>query len=171
MLDVQYGADLETGNEDKPVDLIVGNLMDEILARQEDMSEHQAHIENFPLGNEYEPDQENQFNGMAMLRDMSRSNYAKLAVAAVTSNCGTEGSRADVEGEEEGESRARELFDLDDMAFAIQDAVDLACTFRKSYLLGDPVTGRQKVIPANNAAVMMDANNEPVAAIVITRDR
>src|SRR5699024_10244462 len=56
MLDVQYGADLETGNEEKPVDLIVGNLMDEILARQEDMSEHQAHLENFPLGNEYEPD-------------------------------------------------------------------------------------------------------------------
>ena len=78
MFDIEYGADLEPGNEDKPVDLIVGNLIDEILARQEDMAEHQAHIENFPLGNEYEPDQENQFNGMEMLRDISRNNYAKV---------------------------------------------------------------------------------------------
>src|SRR5699024_9114423 len=171
MLDVQYGADLETGNEDKPVDLIVGNLIDEILARQEDMSEHQAHIENFPLGNEYEPDQENQFNGMEMLRDMSRNNYAKVILDAVSSKCGIEGFRSSVETDEEGDSRIKELFDRDDMGFAIQDAVDLACTYRKSYLLVDPVTGRQKVIPANNAAVMMDSNNEPVAAIVITRER
>ena len=171
MLDVQYGADLEPGNEDKPVDLIVGNLLDEILSRQEDIAEHQAHIENFPLGNEYEPDKENQFNGMERLRDISRNNYAKVIVDAVSSKCGIEGFRSSVETDEEGDSLIKRLFDRDDMGFAIQDAVDLACTYRKSYLLVDPVTGRQKVIPANNAAVMMDSNNEPVAAIVITRDR
>ena len=105
MLDVQYGADLEPGNEDKPVDLIVGNLLDEILSRQEDIAEHQAHIENFPLGNEYEPDKENQFNGMERLRDISRNNYAKVIVDAVSSKCGIEGFRSSVETDEEGDSQ------------------------------------------------------------------
>ena len=106
-----------------------------------------------------------------LFRSISRNNYAKVIVDAVSSKCGIEGFRSSVETDEEGDSLIKRLFDRDDMGFAIQDAVDLACTYRKSYLLVDPVTGRQKVIPANNAAVMMDSNNEPVAAIVITRDR
>lgn len=171
MQDVVYGDTLEEGNEDKPVDDIALTLLDEIFERRDELREQQAHIENFPLGNEYQPDQENSFNGMEKLRDISRNNYAKVIVDAVSSKCGIEGFRSAVASDEEGDSRIKELFDRDDMGFAMQDAVDLACTYRKAYLFVDPVSGRQRVIPPTNAAVILDAAGTPSAAIVVSRER
>ena len=171
MQKIRYGEVIDTADENKPVDSMVGLLLEEILSREEELREQQAHIENFPLGNEFEPTQENRFNGMEKLRDISRNNYAKVIVDAVSSKCGIEGFRSAVDTDEEGDSKIREFFDRDDMGFAMQDAVDLACTYRKSYLYVDPKTGRQRVIPPNNSAVMLDAAGEPVAAIVLTRER
>lgn len=171
MQNINYGETIDFGDEKKPVDQIVGFLVNEILGREEELREQQAHIENFPLGNEFEPTDETRFNGMEQLRDISRNNYARVVVDAVSSKCGVEGFRSGVDADEEGDAKIKELFDRDDMGFAMQDAVDLACTYRKAYLLVDPVSGHQKVISPNNAAVMMDAANEPVAAIVLTRDR
>lgn len=171
MQNIEYGAEVAFDDENKPVDLIVGDLLDEILSRENDIREHQAHIENFPLGNEYEPSQEIRFNGMAQLRDISRNNYAKVIVDAVSSKCGIEGFRSSVASDEQGDTKIKELFDRDDMGFSMQDAVALACTYRKAYLFVDPVTGRQRVVPPNNAAVMLDGANEPVAAVVMTRDK
>lgn len=171
MQKVEYGTPIDGSDENKPVDSVVYLLLEEIWSRKKDIEEQQAHIENFPLGNEYEPGKENRFNGMEKLRDISRNNYAKVIVDAVSSKCGIEGFRSSVSTDEEGDSKIKEFFDRDDMGFAIQDAVDLACTYRKAYLHVDPVTGRQKVVPPNNGAVMVDAANDPVAAVIMTRDR
>ena len=171
MQNINYGETIDFGDEKKPVDQIVGFLVNEILGREEEIRDQQAHIENFPLGNEFEPTDDTRFNGMEQLRDISRNNYARVVVDAVSSKWGVEGFRSGVDADEEGDAKIKELFDRDDMGFAMQDAVDLACTYRKAYLLVDPISGHQKVISPNNAAVMMDAANEPVAAIVITRDR
>ena len=167
---VKYGDPVDPSNESKEVDQTVGFLLDEIMGRREDMREQQAHIENFPLGNEYEPDGDNRFTGMEQLRDISRNNYAKVIVDAVTSKCGIEGFRTAVSSDEKGDLKAMELFDRDDMGFAIQDAIDLACTYRKSYLYVDPISGRQRVFAPTNAAVLLDSQNEPLAALVVSRE-
>lgn len=167
---VKYGEPLDFGNEEKEIDSTVSFLLEEIISRQETMREQQAHIENFPLGNEYEPSGENKFTGMEQLRDISRNNYAKVIVDAVTSKCGVEGFRTAVSSDEKGDMKAMELFERDDMGFAIQDAIDLACTYRKSYLYVDPVSGRQRVFSPNNAAVLLDSQSEPVAAVVMSRE-
>ena len=170
-VNIQYGAPLDLGNENKPLDSMVNSLLKEIKHREKTMREHQAHIENFPLGNEFEPDQDKKFTGMEQLRDISRNNYAKVVVDAVTSKCGIEGFRTAVSSDEKGDLRAMELFERDGMGFAVQDAIEMACTFRKSYLYVDPKTGRQRVYSPNNAAVMIDTMAEPVGAILLSRDR
>lgn len=168
---IKYGAELDFSDEKKPVDNIVGDLLYEIKGRKDELLEQQAHIENFPLGNEFEPDKDQQFSGMDQLRNISRNNYAKLIVDAVSSKCVIEGFRSAIASDEQGDARIKELFDRDDMGFGMQDAVALACTYRKAYLFVDPASKRQRVISPNNAAVLVDASGEPAAAIVLTREK
>lgn len=168
---VKYGEEIDGSNENKPVDMLAHDLLNEILSRRETIQEHQAHIENFPLGNEYEPERDKRFTGMEQLRNISRNNYAKVIVDAVTSKCGIEGFRTAVSSDETGDIKALELFERDGMGFAMQDAIELACTYRKSYLFVDPVTGRQKILTPTNAALLLDINDEPVGAVVLTREK
>lgn len=165
------GDSLDTGNEDKVIDFLVGRLFKEMKDRIEIIEEHQAFMEGAPLGNEFEPGKDKEFNGMDQLRDMSRNNYARLVVSAVTNKCGIEGFRTAAANDEYGDEKVAELFDRDDMGYQIQDAIESACAYRRSYLVVDPTTKRQRVVPANNAAVLMDAADEPAAAVVLRRDK
>lgn len=171
MQSVKYGEAIETGNENKPVDTIVGSLLKEIKGRERELRESQSYIENFPMGNEYSPEKENSFNGMEQLRNLSRTNYAHIVVDAVASKCSIEGFRTAKANDEKGDERVKELFDRDDMGFQIQDLVFLASSYGRSYIYVDPATGRQRVVPPNNAAVLNDAAGEPCAAVVVSRDR
>lgn len=172
MQNIVFGESVDLSADDnKPVDRIVGLLLEEIIDRSEELRINQAHIENFPLGNEFDPEKNKQFNGMEQLRNISRNNYARVIVDAVSSKCGIEGFRSAKSSDAEGDDKIKELFDRDDMGFAMQDAVDLACTYRKAYLFVDPISGRQKVIPPTNSAVMLDSSGEPMAAIVLTREK
>lgn len=165
------GESVDVHNEDRVVDGIVGRLFEELEGRIDDLAEEQAYMEGAPLGNEFEPGKDKEFNGMEQLRDMSRNNYARLVVSAVTNKCGIEGFRTAAANDEYGDSRVDELFDRDDMGFAIQDAIEIASAFRRSYLYVDPMTTRQRVVPTTNAAVLMDVTDEPVAGIVLRRDK
>lgn len=166
-----FGDSIDSSNENKPLDQLVGRLFDEMTDRIEVLKEHQAYIEGAPLGNEFEPGDDKEFNGMEQLRDMSRNNYARLVVSAVTNKCGIDGFRTAAANDEYGDDVVATLFDRDDMGYQIQDAIEMACSFRRSYLLVDPITKRQRVVPSNNASVLMDASDEPAAAIVLRRDR
>lgn len=168
---VQYGKSVDMGNEEKRVDYLVGQLFDEMKGRIEVIREDQAFMEGAPLGNQFEPGKDKEFNGMEQLRDMSRNNYARLVVSAVTNKCGIEGFRTAAANDEFGDDIVAQMFDRDDMGYKIQDAIESACGYRRSYLLVDPSTKRQRVVPANNAAVLMDSVDEPAAAIVVRRDK
>lgn len=171
MQNIVHGAELAPADEKKPVDQIVGDLLGEIKARRTKLLEDQAYIENFPVGNEYQPDEDQRFNGIEQLRNLSRTNYAHIITEAVTSKCSVEGFRTAVANDENGDKRVKELFDRDDMGFQVQDLISLASSYSRAYVYVDPSTGRQRVVPPNNAAVLLDAAGEPTAAVVVSRDR
>lgn len=160
-----------TADEPDKIDDIALDLLHEIWQRYNDLDEFRAFLEGDPLGNEFEPDEEQQFNGMDQLRDMSRNNYAKLIVDATTDRLGIQGFRTTGGQGEFGDEEAMRLFTRDGMDSKAQEAMSLACGYRSAYLTVDPVSKRQQVIPPTNAAVIHDTVGEPVTAITIHRDR
>ena len=162
---------VDTENEGKPLDYLVGRLFKDLKARIPLLEEHQAYMEGAPLGNSFDPGKDKEFNGMEQLREMSRNNYARLVVSAVTNKCGIEGFRTAAANDEYGDERVAELFDRDDMEYNVQDAIEIAAAYRRAYLYVDPSTKRQRIVPTNNAAVMMDSDDEPAAAIVLRHDK
>lgn len=157
--------------EEEKVDDIAFDLLDELVARKPFLEESRAFLEGDPLGNEYEPDEDQQFNGMEQLRDMSRNNYAKLIVDATTDRLGILGFRTSGGSSEFGDDEAMRLFVRDGMDSRAQEAMGLACGYRTSYLAVDPLSKRQQVIPPTNASVINDISGEPIAAISVHRDR
>lgn len=168
---IEIGKSLDTENADKAIDSLAGRLFKDLKGRIDTLEEHQAFMEGAPLGNEFDPGRDKEFNGMEQLREMARNNYARLIVSSVTNKCGIEGFRTAAANDEYGDERVAELFDRDDMQYNIQDAIEIAAAYRRSYLYVDPISKRQRIIPTNNAAVLMDSDDEPAAAIVLRRDR
>lgn len=168
---IKPGEEIDSSDDNKPLDAIVTSLFDEMVDRLPLMLEHHAYMEGAPLGNEFQPEEDGQFNGLEQLRDMSRNNYARLVVTAATNKCSVQGFRTAAANDEYGDEKVAEFFDRDDMAYAIQDSIELAGGYRRSYLYVDPLTKQQKIIPPNNAAVLMDSFDEPAAALVMRRDR
>lgn len=173
MYSITPGREIEASPAEGPetIDDIVIDLLNEILSRGEELDESRAFLEGDPLGNEYEPDEDQQFNGMEQLRDMSRNNYAKLIVDATTDRLGIEGFRTSGSSSEFGDTKAMELFTRDGMDSKAQEAMSLACGYRTSYLVVDPISKRQQIIPPTNAAVVKDVVGEPIIAMTIHRDR
>lgn len=171
--DVTPGQELQASasGEEQKVDDLAFDMLDELISRSEDLASHQAFLEAAPLGNEFEPDEEQQFNGMEQLRDMSRNNFAKLIVDATTDRLGIIGFRTSGGSGEYGDKEAMDLFERDGMDSKAQEAMGLACGYRNSYLLVDPNSGRQQVIPPTNASVINDTAGEPVVALTVNRDR
>lgn len=170
---IRPGRELEASPSEgeETIDDVVLDLLREITARANDLDDFRAFLEGDPLGNEFEPDEEQQFNGMEQLRDMSRNNYAKLIVDATTDRLGIQGFRTSGGAGEFGDKKAMELFARDGMVSKAQEAMSLSCGYRASYLVVDPVSKRQQIIPPTNAAVIKDVVGEPIVAITIHRDR
>lgn len=159
------------GDTESPVDVAATVLLREISSRYEDLRYLYSYMDNHPLGNAYEADEEAQFNGIDQLRDMSRNNYAKTIVESLVDRLGVLGFKTAAYQDETGDDIAIKAFDDDGMGEKWGDALQLACGYRKSYLLVDPLTKKQKIIPPNNAAVIADTSGEPVAAITMQHDR
>lgn len=170
IFNVTPGEDVKFG-EGRHVDNIAIDLLAEVKSRLPELEEFQAYLEAAPLGNEYEPGPEHQFNGMEQLRDMSRNNYAKLIVDATADRLGILGFQTAASNDEFGDQVVAEAFEKDGMDSKAQEAMGLACGYRTSYLVVDPVTHRQLVIPPTGAAVMTDVNGEPVGAITVHHER
>lgn len=152
-------------------DKTIIQLFKEIQDRHDYIVESKAFLENAPLGNEFQVDDEKGFNGLEQLRDMSRNNYAKLIVSATTDRLGILGFRTAAAQDETGDEEALLAFERDDMGVKSVEAMALSCGYRGSYLLVDPLAKRQSVVPPTNGAVIHDRFGEPVAALVVVRDR
>ncbi len=162
---------IDTSDQAGVPDKMIIRLLAEIASRYEDIMESKAFLENAPLGNEYEVTDEQSFNGLEQLRDMSRNNYAKLIVSATTDRLGILGFRTAEAQDETGDEEAMLAFEKDDMASRSVEAMGLACGYRTAYLVVDPLAKRQGVIPPTNGAVINDRFGEPVAALTLQRDR
>lgn len=171
MYAVTPGEAIRSDGDNDSLDAIVESLLEEIYHRRDYIEDFRAYLQGAPLGNEFELNEEQGFNGLEQLRDMSRNNYAKLIVSATTDRLGIDGASTAAANDEFGDVRVAELFDRDDMGTRAQEAMSLACGYRTSYLYVDQLTKRQSVIPPTNAAVISDVSGEPVAAIVLKRER
>ena len=156
---------------DNPTDDLMINLLEEIQSRYDFIEQSKALLENAPLEEEFELEEGQEFNGLEKLRNMSRNNYAKLIVSATTDRLGILGFRTALAQDESGDKEAASLFDRDDMAVKGVEAMALAGSYRTSYVLVDQPSSRQKVIPPTNGAVIPDPFGEPIAAVVMVRDR
>lgn len=161
----------DVGATDGTPDVLMTELLKELGERYNFIEESKALLENAPLEDEFQVDEEQGFNGLEQLRNMSRNNYAKLIVSATTDRLGILGFRTGAAREETGDRAAMEAFEEDGMAAKGVEAMGLACSYRSAYLHVDPIAKRQMVVPPTNGAVIPDRYGEPVASIVLTRDR
>lgn len=162
---------IDDSSEASVPDRTIMQLFKEIQDRHDYIVESKAFLENAPLGNEFEVEDEKGFNGLEQLRDMSRNNYAKLIVSATTDRLGILGFRTAVAQDETGDEEALLAFERDDMGVKSVEAMGLSCGYRSSYLVVDPLAKRQSVVPPTNGAVIHDRFGEPVAALTVIRDR
>lgn len=166
------GREVTRTDEVYSPDYMANEFFEELKDRITSISEFRAYLENAPLGNVHDEvlsDQE--FPGIAQLRDMSKNNYAKLIVSATTDRLGIDGFRTASADDEYGDTEAAKYFEQDDMGTGAQEAMSLACGYRTSYLYVDPITKRQRVIPPTNGAIAYDVSGEVVSAVVMFRDR
>lgn len=170
-LTITPGAPVSSEEDAATPDLLMSDLLQEILERYNDIEFLHSYLRNEPLGNEFELEEEKTFTGLEQLRDMSRSNYARLVVSATTDRLGVLGFRTSVAADEFGDEVVRKAFDRDDMGVKAQEAMDLACGYRTCYLYVDPLTKRQRVVPPTNGAIITDAGGEVAAGLILFRDR
>lgn len=168
---IKPGSPLDSKTDDRSPDTYARRLFKELRGRIEFLRDAHAYLENGPLGNEFEVDENQEFQGLVQLRNMSRNNYAKLVVSATTDRLGILGFRTSANSSEYGDEEASKAFEKDDMGVGAQEAQGLACAYRNAYLYVDPVTERQKVLPPTNAAVISDVSGEPAVALYIRNDR
>lgn len=172
MYDIKPGEPVQANDpEANTPDFFTMRLLNEILDRKPDLESFQAYMERSPLGNAYLPNDEIRKNGLEQLREMARNNYAGLIVSATTARLGPVGFRTGAESDETGDHEAMVAFERDDMGIKTPQSMQLACGYRSSYLVVDPVAKRQTLSPPTNAAVMNDVYGEPLAAITLQRDR
>lgn len=171
LLNIIPGRPISDSDNAPAPDLIMTDLLKEIQARYPDIEELHSYLRNEPLGNEFELDSEKTFTGLDQLRDMARSNYARLVVSATTDRLGILGFRTAVAADEFGDEIVSKAFDRDDMGIRVQEAMDLACGYRTCYLYVDPLTKRQRIVPPTNGAIITDTGGEVAAGLVLFRDR
>lgn len=172
MFDITPGNALEgndlTGDEKaRDANALATHLLEELYERIDWIEDFKAYLEGAPLGNEFEVNDEQGFNGLEQLRDMSRNNFAKMVVSATVDRLGILGFRSAVDSDESGDEVMSEAFEKDGMGHRAAEAMTLACGFRKSYLYVHPLTKKQRVVPPTNGCVISDINGEPVAAVVL----
>lgn len=172
MFDITPGADLEASDLEgadkaRSADALATHMLEELFERIDWIEDFKAYLEGAPLGNEFEVSEEQGFNGLEQLRDMSRNNYAKMVVSATVDRLGILGFRSAVDADEAGDEVMSEAFEKDGMGHRAAEAMTLACGFRQSYLYVHPLTHKQRVVPPTNGAVISDVNGEPVAAMVL----
>lgn len=165
------GKPIDTSTEASRPDKMLVELLKELQSRYDYLTESKAFLENAPLANEFQVTEEQGFNGLEQLRNMSRNNYAKLIVSATTDRLGMIGFRTAAAQDETGDEEAMIAFKSDDMSSRSIEAMGLACGYRTAYLVVDPLAKRQSVIPPTNGAVIHDRFGEPVAALTLIRDR
>lgn len=156
---------------DRPFDIVMSALMEEIVERQEYLSRFQAYMENTPITEAEIENSNSEFLSSNVVRQMSRNPYARSVVNATVDRLTIAGflTKNSINGEGDGE--ALSIFKTDQMDSRAKQAMGWACGYRSAYLFADPWTKRQRAVPPTNAAVMVDAYGEPVAAVVLTRHR
>lgn len=171
MFAIKPGDDIENTDDVTHPDYYAYSLLNEIKQRWDFIEQAESYMSGDPVGTEYEPEEEKQFEGLQELREISQTNWAKLIVSATTDRLGILGFRSALSSGETGDEVVERLFERDSMGIKAQEAMTLACAYRSAYLYVDPGSKRQKVLPPSNAAVMTDVFGEPVAAVVLLRDR
>ena len=172
MFDIKPGdeidaSDLEGIEKARSADALATHMLEELGERIDWIEDFKAYLEGAPLGNEFDVEDGQSFNGLEQLRDMSRNNYAKMVVSATVDRLGILGFRSAVDADEAGDEVMSEAFEADGMGHRAAEAMTLACGYRKSYLYVHPLTKKQRVVPATNGAVISDIDGEPVAAVVL----
>lgn len=146
-------------------------LLKEIEGRKEDLRYLQGYLEGAPFSAGFAEEQDMNRNVLDDLKDISRMNLASVIVSATTDRLGPAGFRTGVDSDETGDREAMEAFTKDEMNVKATYGMQLACSYRSSYLVVDPLSKRQNIIPPTNAAVINDLFGEPVAALTLQRDR
>lgn len=163
-------VDFSTDDEKSP-DFIAGRLLTEIQDRYDYLEDLKAYLENAPFESAFEQDKGIDHNALETLRNASKMNLAGLIVAATADKLGIDGFRTGAGKDETGDREAMKAFARDEMNIKATYGMQLACSYRSSYLVVDPVSKRQNIIPPNNAAVINDVFGEPVAGVTLQRDR
>lgn len=168
---ITYGESIKKTDDRNTPDFFASSLLSEIASRTTYIERNQDYLTGANLLDHFSTPETNQVEGLPILKAMAQTNWAKLIVSATTDRLGILGFRSAAASDENGDEVIAQLFDRDEMGIQAQEAMALACGYRQSYLYVDPRTKRQKVFPPTNAAVMRDPYGEPIAAVVMYRDR
>lgn len=157
--------------EEKTPDHYVKVLLNEISGREDSIRFLMSYLENAPFKSSFTDSQGMDQNSLDAIREISRMNLARLIVAATTDRLGVEGFRTGASNDETGDQKAMEAFARDEMNIKATYGMQLACEYRTSYLVVDPLAKRQNIAPPTNAAVINDVFGEPLIGLTLQQDR
>lgn len=171
MQNIKAGDKINSDKKPGTPDFYVHSLCDELEDRQDFLEDAHAYLNNAPVSSDFQLDNNQEFSGIERLQNMSRNANAILVTSAATDRLGIVGFRSAENSSGFGDEEIQKAFDKDDMGVGAQEAQWLACAYRNAYLLVDPVTKRQKVVPPTNGAVISDSSGEPTVALHLFYDR
>lgn len=163
-------VDLASAEPGTP-DFFAGELLSEIAGREDNLRYLQSYLEGAPFTSAFADKQDMEPNALDQIKDLSRMNLAAVIVAATTDRLGLDGFRTGADSDESGDKEAMAAFNRDEMNIKATYGMQLACSYQTSYLVVDPLSKRQNIIPPTNAAVINDLFGEPVAAVTLQKDR
>lgn len=170
---IQVGEPAEISAGDDVLAATLSVLFKELRDREYNLRRELSYLNNHPVDDVGSPliQITSQDQSLRVLRNLARTNFARLIVSATTDRLGIHGFKTAEESGEDGDEEAARLFALDRMGEQGLEAMRLAISHGVSYLVVDPFTGRQKIVPPSNGAVITDAVGEVQAALVIRRER
>lgn len=172
MRGITYGSELVYDTEETTTpDYVAGRLLRELEDRLDHLQFLNDYLVGAPFDVDYEEGKGLPTDLLVRLREISKLNLAGLIVSATADRLGIEGFRTGAGKDESGDAEAMRYFKRDEMNIKATYGMQLACGYRSAYLFVDPVAKRQTIVPPTNAAVINDMYGEPVAGLLLQRDR
>ncbi|ATS93110.1 portal protein [Gordonia phage Patio] len=168
---VKYGDAVKAARpgdaEDPSNDWFLIYMLKELYSAHPEFKRLNRYVDGDPPKPETPSSTEDSWKEFEVFRKKSRTNLAEQIIGACTDRTTVQGFRTAAEYDTDGDKKARELWDANDMDVKGDKAISDSYTFGKGYLLADPITKKARHYLPSQALVINDVAEEPRAGLCI----
>lgn len=168
---VEYGKAVDSrpllGDDDPTPDWLLVSLLKDVAREKPRYDMLRRYSEGDPPKPETPDSVNDQWVEFERFRCMARSNFAALVTGACLDKSGLQGFRTAAQGDEDGDKRADELWEANDMSVKADKAMKDFYDFGKGFLANNPLTKRASVFRPWQAGAIHDVAGNVAVAVTV----